>query len=137
MPPCSLTSRLQDLPNDDPLAGIELQRACEAAAYRVGGSNWNAPAQLVGDFLAGRASKCRKVKPTYPLGVTWTAMTEAIRSISSSRSAWAFPYWKKVTEATTVPMPFLRRGDSFELTGHCHPRPNVPCRVDPGPLPLW
>lgn len=26
----------EDLPNDDPLAGIELQRACEAAAYRLG-----------------------------------------------------------------------------------------------------
>ena len=65
----------EDLPNDDPLAGIELQRACEAAAYRLGGSNWNAPAQLVGDFLAGRASKAPgKVKPTYPLGVTWTGL---------------------------------------------------------------
>ena len=49
----------EDLPNDDPLAGIELQRACEAAAYRLGGSNWNAPAQLVGDFLAGRDSPDR------------------------------------------------------------------------------
>ena len=69
----------EDLPNDDPLAGIELQRACEAAAYRLGGSNWNAPAQLVGDFLAGRVSKAPgKVKPTYPLGVTWTAIDEAL-----------------------------------------------------------
>ena len=69
----------EDLPNDDPLAGIELQRACEASAYRLGGSNWNAPAQLVGDFLAGRASKAPgKVKPTYPLGVTWTAIDEAL-----------------------------------------------------------
>ena len=68
-----------DLPDDDPLAGIELQRACERAAYRLGGSNWNAPAQLVGDFLAGRASKAPgKVKPTYPLGVTWTAIDEAL-----------------------------------------------------------
>ena len=68
-----------DLPSDDPLAGIELQRACEAAAYRLGGSNWNAPAQLVGDFLAGRTSKAPgKVKPTYPLGVTWTAIDEAL-----------------------------------------------------------
>ena len=48
-------------------------------AYRLGGSNWNAPAQLVGDFLAGRASKAPgKVKPTYPLGVTWTAIDEAL-----------------------------------------------------------
>ena len=68
-----------DLPSDDPLAGIELQRACEQTAYRLGGSNWNAPAQLVGDFLAGRASTAPgKVKPTYPLGVTWTAIDEAL-----------------------------------------------------------
>ena len=68
-----------DLPSDDPLAGIELQRACERAAYRLGGSNWNAPAQLVGDFLARRASTAPgKVKPTYPLGVTWTAIDEAL-----------------------------------------------------------
>ena len=68
-----------DLPTDDPLAGVELQRTCEQAAYRLGGSNWNAPAQLVGDFLAGCPSTtCGKVKPTYPLGVTWTAIDEAL-----------------------------------------------------------
>lgn len=68
-----------DLPSDDPLAGIELQRACERTAYRLGGSNWNAPAQLVGDFLAKRASTAPgKVKPTYPLGVTWTAIDDAL-----------------------------------------------------------
>ncbi len=68
-----------DLPSDDPLAGVELQRICERAAYRLGGSNWNAPAQLVGDFLAERASTtCGNVKPTYPLGVTWTAIDESL-----------------------------------------------------------
>ena len=69
----------EDLPSDDPLAGVELQRACEQAAYRLGGSNWNAPAQLVGDFLTKRPSTaCGKVKPTYPLGVTWTAIDDAL-----------------------------------------------------------
>ena len=69
----------EDLPSDDPLAGVELQRACEQAAYRLGGSNWNAPAQLVGDFLTKRPSTaCGKVKPTYPLRVTWTAIDEAL-----------------------------------------------------------
>lgn len=69
----------EDLPSDDPLAGVELQCACEQAAFRLGGSNWNAPAQLVGDFLAKRPSTaCGKVKPSYPLGVTWTAIDEAL-----------------------------------------------------------
>ena len=68
-----------DLPCDDPLAGIELQRTCEAAAYRLGGSNWSAPAQCVDDFLAGRASTGPgKVKPSYPPGVTWTAIDKAL-----------------------------------------------------------
>ncbi len=39
-----------------PLAGIALQRALERHAYVLGGENYNAPAQLVGDFIAGRAS---------------------------------------------------------------------------------
>ena len=78
--------------------------ACEAAAYRLGGSNWNAPAQLVGDFLAGRASKAPgKVKPTYPLGVTGRQLTKPYRSISSSRSARDFPYSEKSYEGYDRP----------------------------------
>lgn len=98
----------EDLPNDDPLAGIELQRACEAAAYRLGGSNWNAPAQLVGDFLAGRASKAPgKVKPTYPLGVTWTAIDEALPQHIVDSLRLGLPLLGKSYAATIAPMPFL------------------------------
>ena len=43
-----------DFENIHPLAGVEFQRKWEKAAYRVGGGNYNAPAQLVGDFLSGR-----------------------------------------------------------------------------------
>jgi uncharacterized FAD-dependent dehydrogenase len=39
-----------------PLAGIELQRDLEARAFALGGGSYEAPAQLVGDFLAGRPS---------------------------------------------------------------------------------
>jgi uncharacterized FAD-dependent dehydrogenase len=38
-----------------PLAGIELQRAVERAAFAAGGGSYRAPAQRLGDFLAGRA----------------------------------------------------------------------------------
>ncbi len=68
-----------DLPGDDPLAGIDLQRACESEAYRLGGSNWKAPAQLVSDFLAQRPSTGPgAIVPTYPLGVTWTQLDSAL-----------------------------------------------------------
>ena len=121
----------EDLPNDDPLAGIELQRACEAAAYRLGGSNWNAPAQLVGDFLAGRASKAPgKVKPTYPLGVTWTAIDEALPQHIVESLRLGLPLLGKSYEATTAPMLSL---PAWRLArAHRSPSPEtehaMPCR---------
>lgn len=61
-----------DLPGEDPLEGIRLQRACEQAAFKAGGGTYRAPAQLVGDFLAKRPSAGPgRIEPTYPLGVTW------------------------------------------------------------------
>lgn len=65
----------KDLPGDDVLAGIELQRECERAAFELGGGDYRAPAQLVGDFLIGIPStRGGSVVPTYPRGVTWTAI---------------------------------------------------------------
>ena len=54
------------------LAGVELQRACERAAFAAGGGAYVAPTQLVGDFLAGVPSSAGgDVVPTYPRGVAW------------------------------------------------------------------
>ncbi len=54
----------------DPLAGIELQRYWEARAFELGGSNYQAPAQKVGDFLAGQPSTTLgSVVPSYAPGV--------------------------------------------------------------------
>ena len=62
----------EDLPGDDVLAGVELQRSCERAAFAAGGGAYVAPAQLVGDFLAGAPSSAGgRVTPTYPRGVAW------------------------------------------------------------------
>jgi len=55
----------------DVLAGVAFQRRWEAAAYRAGGETYHAPAQLVGDFLSGRAStSLGDVIPSYKPGVT-------------------------------------------------------------------
>jgi uncharacterized FAD-dependent dehydrogenase len=63
----------KDFPSDHPLAGIEFQRAIERKAYEVGGSNYFAPAQLLGDFMKGRPSTGPgSVQPSYLPGVTWT-----------------------------------------------------------------
>lgn len=62
----------EDLPGTDVLAGIALQRKCERAAFELGGGNFIAPAQLVGDFLRSQASSGQgSISPTYPRGVAW------------------------------------------------------------------
>ena len=69
-----------DLPGDDPLAGVELQRRCERTAFELGGGAYRAPAQLLGDFLDGCPSSCGTdaVRPTYPRGVTWGSVESAL-----------------------------------------------------------
>ncbi|MDY4042142.1 MAG: NAD(P)/FAD-dependent oxidoreductase [Collinsella sp.] len=70
-----------DLPGDDILAGVDLQRACERRAFELGGGAYRAPAQLVGDFLADRASAgAGSVAPTYPRGVAWGRIDETLPS---------------------------------------------------------
>lgn len=55
-----------DFGSDHPLAGIEFQRKWERKAFEMGGGNYVAPAQLVGDFLRNIPSKhFGKVSPTY------------------------------------------------------------------------
>ncbi|MDU4036852.1 MAG: hypothetical protein E7H15_05960, partial [Lactococcus lactis] len=60
----------EDFPSNHPLAGVEFQKELEHKAFELGGSNYQAPAQLVGDFLDGKASKAMgSVEPSYALGV--------------------------------------------------------------------
>jgi len=59
----------QDFPGG-PLAGVELQEQLESRAYELGGSNYCAPGQLVGDFIRGKAStKLGTIEPSYTPGV--------------------------------------------------------------------
>ena len=62
-----------------PLAGIALQQKWERRAYELGGRNYFAPAQLVGDFVAGVASTALGgVEPSYKPGVTLTDLASAL-----------------------------------------------------------
>ena len=55
---------------EDVLAGTELQRSIERAAFVMGGSDYSAPVSLVGDFLQSRlTSSFGKVKPSFMPGV--------------------------------------------------------------------
>ncbi|MDZ4286450.1 MAG: hypothetical protein U0984_00735 [Prosthecobacter sp.] len=64
---------------DAPLAGIEFQREIERSAFRLGGGNYHAPAQLLGDLMAGRASTGQgSVVPSYEPGVVWSDLRECL-----------------------------------------------------------
>ena len=68
----------RDFPGD-PLAGIALQREIEALAFVAGGSTYAAPAQKLGDFLAGRAStSLGSVVPSYRPGVRPTDLADCL-----------------------------------------------------------
>ena len=71
--------RTEDFGSDHPLAGVELQRKFERAAFALGGGNYNAPAQLLGDFMKDRPSKgAGTVPPSYKPDVVWSDLRECL-----------------------------------------------------------
>jgi len=62
-----------------PLAGLDFQRTLESQAYVLGGENYDAPAQRVGDFLKGKSSETLgSVKPSYTPGIKLTDLSQAL-----------------------------------------------------------
>jgi hypothetical protein len=81
----------RDYPGD-PLAGIDLQRQLESHAFVLGGSNYKAPGQLVGDFVAGRPSTALGgIMPSYKPGVAIGDLSSALPgyAIEAMREAFA------------------------------------------------
>ena len=67
-----------DFPYEGTLGGMKWQQEIEEAAYRIGG-DYRAPAQKVGDFLAGKPSEdAGNVKPTYRPGVHWCDLHDCL-----------------------------------------------------------
>jgi uncharacterized protein len=81
---------------ENALAGIELQRRLEEKAFKLGGENYNAPGQLVGDFLKGRASTTLgKVVPSYTPGIHLTDLSEALPKFAIDAIREAIPAFDK------------------------------------------
>lgn len=79
-----------------PLAGIELQRKLEAQAFELGGGNYDAPAQLIGDFLAGKASaELGDVEPSYTPGVKLTDLSKVLPDYVIAAIREAIPAFDK------------------------------------------
>ena len=69
----------EEFGSDDPLAGIAFQRHWENKAFILGGGNYNAPVQLVGDFLKNAPSReLGSVVPSYTPGVTPCDLRECL-----------------------------------------------------------
>jgi len=75
-----------------PLSGLVLQRQLEAVAYTLGGSNYEAPAQLVGDFIANKASTAlASVEPSYKPGVKMIHLNSALPQFVTDAMREALP----------------------------------------------
>jgi len=111
-----------------PLAGIELQRKLEARAFELGGGNYDAPAQLVGDFIDGKPSRqLGSVEPSYKPGVHLTDLASALPDYAIAAIREALPAFDQqikgfamkdavltgVETRTSSPLR-ITRGDDFQ-----------------------
>ncbi len=115
-------------PQGGPLAGIALQRHWEAQAFALGGGNYDAPAQRVGDFLAARAStQPGSVQPSYTPGVrpcdlgnslpdyAISALREALPAFDRQLHGFAMPDALLTAVETRTSSPLrIRRGEDCQ-----------------------
>ena len=89
---------------NDPLAGIAFQRRLEAHAFELGGNNYEAPGQLVGDFLAGHPStQLGRVTPSYQPGVHLTDLSTALPDFAIAAIREAIPAFDRQIRGFAMP----------------------------------
>ena len=87
-----------------PLAGMVLQRQLESAAFVAGGSNYHAPAQLVADLLADKASTALgKVQPSYQPGVQMTDLRHVLPDFAVDAMREALPVFGQKIKGFDMP----------------------------------
>jgi uncharacterized FAD-dependent dehydrogenase len=107
------------------LAGIDFQRRLEEAAFAAGGGGYRAPAQTVGDFLAGRPSaSLGEVVPSYKPGVTPTDLAPLLPDFAIAAIREALPAFDRQLRGYARP--------DAVLTG-VETRTSSPVRVTRGP----
>jgi uncharacterized FAD-dependent dehydrogenase len=85
-----------DFPDDSVLAGVALQRYWEARAFELGGKNYNAPGQLVGDFLAHKSSsQLGSVEASYKPGITLGDLSTCLPDYAIAALREALPAFDK------------------------------------------
>ncbi len=108
--------------DNEPRKAIAFQRKHEADAYKDGGENYHAPAQLVGDFLADKMSICAKsVEPTYKPAVKWGNLRKTLPDLLADAIAAALPEMGKKIKGFDAPDAVLTAVES---------RSSSPVRID-------
>jgi hypothetical protein len=117
----------QDYP-EHVLAGVDLQRKLEVLAYELGGSNYNAPAQLLGDFLQNKpSSELGRVTSSYTPGISLGNLSSLLPEFAIDAIREAIPAFEKqingfamkdailtgVETRTSSPI-CIRRGKDFQ-----------------------
>jgi uncharacterized FAD-dependent dehydrogenase len=112
-----------------PLAGIDFQRKWESRAFELGGGTYDAPGQLVGDFIAGRPSTALgSVIPSYKPGVHLGDLSTALPDYAIAAIREALPVFDKqirgfamadavltgVETRTSSPVRIKRHDDSLQ-----------------------
>jgi uncharacterized FAD-dependent dehydrogenase len=112
-----------------PLAGIDFQRQWESRAFELGGGTYDAPGQLVGDFIANRPSKeFGTVLPSYKPGVHLGSLNTALPAYAIEAIREALPAFDKqikgfamhdavltgVETRTSSPVRIKRRDDTLQ-----------------------
>ncbi|PTO98193.1 hypothetical protein CWO08_00640 [Vibrio sp. 10N.286.48.B8] len=93
----------RDYPGDA-LAGIRLQRELESGAYVLGGKNYDAPAQKIGDFLKGRdPSAIGEVQPSFTPGIHLTDISKALPDFAIEAIREAIPAFEKKIKGFSTP----------------------------------
>jgi uncharacterized FAD-dependent dehydrogenase len=87
-----------------PLAGIDFQRAIESRAFEIGGADYDAPGQLVGDFIAARPSTTwGSVTPSYQPGVKLGSLDPVLPSYAIEAIREALPAFDKQIRGFAMP----------------------------------
>ncbi len=88
----------------DPLAGIAFQRRLEALAFELGGGDYAAPGQRLGDFLAGRPStQFGAVAPSYQPGVRPADLSAALPDYAIAALREAIPAFARQIRGFDLP----------------------------------
>lgn len=88
-----------DFTGESPLEGMYFQQELEEKAFKLGGSNYNAPIQRVGDFLKNQKSTfIGEVKPTYKPGVTLANLQEILPEFVTKTLKEGLVYFDKKIE---------------------------------------